>query len=396
MKDCQVDEQYLSNSAFLQLLEETGGVPRVLRKVVEGLTVQYNEGKIDNARRNALEYLQEGVGQDLNAEEIKALLPFVVLGRHAPAMNDCLIPGSQISFERLRCAGMIFTVEGRSGHERLAMPLLLLRSLSSTSAAFHHIQSLLEYHQQRMWEKFCALFHSLLMQYHAAHGLSDVWLSEFYQVPMAPDLEALAIKVDKNAEYEPLGKDVGAYRFPGTSLATNKECMVYLQKGNILVNHKGAPGGDCVMANPYAHDSSVMVMRSLFLVQATDDDLELQQNKIDEDRKKAVKAFKKFAPLSGAKVVTVHVTNRALHRSVVPTAQKDAIVISREELWKFFGPTFQRGFLSVAAPRSAIKRTFSTLRGMEFAGKGHPSASGYVQVITAGRRMMRCIGLGLL
>jgi hypothetical protein len=80
---------------------------------------------------------------------------------------------------------------------------------------------------------------------------------------------------------------------------------------------------------------------------------------IDGDHTKARDTFAQypqlFAKVGATEVVTVHVSNREL-REDTKALRDGCIVISRDEIPKFFGPTFQRGLLSptyAAAARSA-------------------------------------------
>jgi hypothetical protein len=57
LRGCGVPEEYFSNPDFLRLLDESGGIPRVIRMILEKLTLEYNPLCIENGRIAALVYL---------------------------------------------------------------------------------------------------------------------------------------------------------------------------------------------------------------------------------------------------------------------------------------------------------------------------------------------------
>ena len=97
-------------------------------------------------------------------------------------------------------------------------------------------------------------------------------------------------------------------------------------------------------------------MRSLCVSHSVNQ-LTLDTHKICEDHRKAKDAFDLNLELFGknTKVVSVHLSNRALHAEA-KTPREDCVVFGRDQVPKFFGLTFQRGLLSpthIAALRAA-------------------------------------------
>jgi hypothetical protein len=350
MKECAVHEKYLSHPSFLQLLEDTGGVPRLLRKVLEGLTVEFTESCIAEARTNALHYVQRG-HMTLSLEERAALVPFIVHGVYPPAMSSPLVKDSPTSrtFEDLRMTGAIFQEA-----DQLVMPVLLLEALfpSKGIGIASLMNHLIYWYHVRTWsgfEMFGALFHALKMQQLSEQGKKEVSMEEFYPgAVMPPEVAAINITLQKRAEYVVSGQptDIGTYQFPGTCEAKNKKRVDQLQRGAILLNGVRAPAGDCLIANPLGGVETGTLVRSL-CVSHTVDHLTLGIPKIDDDHRKAKDAFDLNPELFGkdTKVVSVHLSNRALHAEA-KTPREGCVVIGRDQVSKFFGFTFQRGLLS--------------------------------------------------
>lgn len=363
MKECGVSDAYLSNPSFLQLLEDTGGVPRVLRKVVEGLTPQFAESSITQARRNAVEYVV-GSNTNLNLQERAALVPYVVLGATAPPMTTPLVPQSPANrtFEDLSMNGAIFEEGGK-----LLMPVLLLEALfptkGTTDPAF--VARLIHWYHQRSWdgfEMFCALFHAAKMQHLREQPQQEVSLEKFYDgALMPPSVASLTIKLEKGAAYEVVGNpsDTKTYQFPGRDDTRNKASVARLIEGAILLNGKRAPAGDCLLTNPLGADKPGVLVRSL-CVSHTVGDLKLDEKKILDDHNKAKEAFKEhsdlFAEWGGAEVVTVHLSNRELNEDA-KTPRDGCVVIGRDQVRSFFGPTFHRGLLSPGSAAALWSRT---------------------------------------
>lgn len=350
MKDCGVDDRYLTDPRFLQLLEDTGGVPRVLRMVLEGLSVEFDENCINNARDKALAYLEQG-SAFLTAREVRVLIPFITLGFGMPLMSSPLHPGSKITFETLRRAGAIFPVKVGSD-ERLSMPMLLLETIgrSLPPPKYALIQRLIHYCRVRSWdglEMFGALFHAYKMQYYAAYKVPFVTCGDFYGVSMAPEVASINIHIDSNANYDVSGSQMHSdtYRFPGKDKQKNEDCLVKLRSGQVILNGKGSPGGDCVMLNTCTTDLPTELVRSLHVTHNTDNTY-LDKTKVGHDRDNAMTTFRNFAQLAGASVVTVHFSNRQLGGSVVRADYNSSVIICGDELVKFVGPTFQRSLLS--------------------------------------------------
>ena len=360
MKECAVHEKYLSHPSFLQLLEDTGGVPRLLRKVLEGLTVEFAESSIAEARNNALRYVESG-HLTLSLEERAALIPFIVHGVFPPPMTSPLVKHSPTSrtFEDLRMTGAIFQEANQ-----LVMPVLLLEALfpSKGIGAAGLMSRLIFWYHERTWsgfEMFGALFHALKMRHLSEQGAEEVSMEDFYPgAVMPPEVATIKITLQKSATYEVSGQptDIGTYQFPGTGEAKNKKRVDRLQRGDILLNGVRAPAGDCLIVNPLGGGETGTLVRSL-CVSHTVDHLTLGTPKIGEDHRKAKDAFDLNPELFGkdTKVVSVHLSNRALHAEA-KTPREDCIVIGRDQVPKFFGLTFQRGLLSpthVAALRAA-------------------------------------------
>jgi hypothetical protein len=142
---------------------------------LEGLTLQFTESSIAEARSNALQYV-EGSHMSLSVAERAALVPYIVLGVPAPPMSSPLVEQSPTShsFEDLRTSGAIFQENGR-----LVMPVLLLQALfpvvgpGDATRIGRLVSSYREWTREGL-EMFCALFHALRMQYLSGQPAREV------------------------------------------------------------------------------------------------------------------------------------------------------------------------------------------------------------------------------
>jgi hypothetical protein len=350
LRGCGVPEEYLRNRDFLRLLDESGGVPRVIRMILEKLTLEYDPSRIEDGRNNAFQYLKERYF--LKEEDIVGLLPSVVLGKACDLSSA--IPGSKLIYEDLQRNGVVW-MKPFGNMYQATMPLLSLRAFcekNSDHPDVRRVMELLNLLDNTSWSEFehlCARFSGYKMSHLALLGYPGVTMRHFYGVDMAPDVAKLVIELSSSKEYEaevlkaidkrqsfPMKKETSS---PKAKINANAS-LESLLSGKVIVNLKGAPV-DCVMVDPL--QSGGMLVRALCISHTTDD-LMLNQKKLDQDHTNAMNAVRGSALLSKEKCITVHLSNRKLHKNLLPT--KDSIVIGQDNLCAFFGPVLSRGMWS--------------------------------------------------
>lgn len=323
MQNCHVDQRYLSNPAFQQLLDDTGGVPGILRKVVEGLTFEYSRSSIETARKEARAYLTEL--RELSTDTKLLLLPYVLFGLElyfGGVLDDLLKDG------------IIF----RDENYRVSMPMLLFSAMcedaqcnAESTVTFEEVSALLHDHRTKdweHWERFCVRYHSLKLKYYASRSIERVTtLKEFYEgVPMSAALQYVQIGFEKSAT------------FPSRRTVHVGSDAFY--------NGRGVQA-DGSIANTKSKDFLCLC------ISQTLNSAGLTRDKIESDRKKAIESF---ASIKGAKVITVHISNAPLAEGV-NAEQKNSIIISKEHLYSFFGPTMSRGLYSGLAAQRKRSRS---------------------------------------
>jgi hypothetical protein len=351
LRGCGVPEEYFSNPDFLRLLDESGGIPRVIRIILNELTVEYNPSCIEEGRKKALVYLKTRLS--FNNEAITELLAAVVLGEGCDLLSP--IPGSKLTFVELQEIGVVFMKPFGEVYQ-VTMPLLSLRALCHRHRKHHPdaqiVLTMLNTLKNTDWvkfEHFCAHFSAYKMKYLALSGPPRVTMGDFYGVDMAPEVAELQIELSAGKQYgtEVMTARVDRKSFPmknETSLAKDKlsadTSFESLLSGKVIVNLKGAPV-DCMMVDPLS--SGDMLVRAICISHTTDD-LTLTQKKLDSDHTKALNAVKGSVLLNKAMFVTVHISNRKFHKNLVHN--KDSVVIGQDNLCDFFGPVLSRGMWS--------------------------------------------------
>jgi len=349
VRGCGVPEEYFSNPDFLRLLDESGGIPRVIRIILDELTVEYNPLCIEKGREAALEYLKQKLFVD--KADIAKLLSAVVLGE----VCDLATPiGSNLTFDHLQESGTVWMKPFGKIYQ-VTMPLLSLRAICETYTDHldaRRVLTMLNTLKNTDWvkfEHFCAHFSAYKMKHLALSGPPRVTMGDFYGVDMAPEVAELQIELSADKQYDTeVMKPIDDLKsFPmknETSLAKDKlsadTSFESLLSGKVIVNLKGAPV-DCMMVDPLS--SGNMLVRAICISHTTED-LTLTQKKLDSDHTKALNAVKGSVLLNKAMFVTVHISNRKFHKNLVHN--KDSVVIGQDNLCDFFGPVLSRGMWS--------------------------------------------------
>jgi len=368
LRNCGVSEQYLKNADFLRLLDQSGGIPRIIRRMFEQLTVNYDPRCIPYARKAALEYLNSKSGV-MSVEASLGLIPTVVLGERVVLNKQ--IPGSMETYDSLQKRGAVWLVPVESDMYLVTIPLLSLRVLvdknveDAISRRVSEVLDILDHMDWGTFELFCASVSALKM-YRLSRTLPSVTMRKFYgDVDMSPEVAKLEIQLSATKDYctERLNSSMYS-RFPPLpdqakdatkAEKTETAAVGFLTRGKTIINVEGA-SVDCVMVDPLTKKPDEMLVRALCIAY-TDKDLELSKKKFDADREKAILAFETCSTYSNAKCITVHFTNRTVSKDIAlcskgctacaeKTCIKNSIVVGQHNLAAFFGPVLARGMWS--------------------------------------------------
>jgi hypothetical protein len=365
LRACNVDEMYFNNRDFIRLLSDTGGIPRVVRHVLEGLTEKYDASRIPIARAHAEAYIMSKL-EAIPLNVVEALLPIILMGETVD-INSPVFRNSLIKYDDLQRQGVVWMIkagETNTGKYRVIVPMMSLKlicnqhSLNDVGVGrVSHMLSLLERRDWDQFEDFIGHYHSFLNRTLALNR-SSVSLGVYYKgVKMHPDVAVIELKLDGKKDYEPLPRLAGKeeHRFPLTGKSAGKRksqrfaesLTSKLLHGKVVVNSDGAPI-DVLQVDPLK--SGGILVRAICLLH-TDAKILLCENKVHADRDKAIQALKNCEQLVAAnngtlpKCVTVHITNADLHEDVVPE-RSNSIVIGRHNMEAFFGPVLSFGMMS--------------------------------------------------
>ena len=173
--------QYFQDPTFLRLLDESGGVPREIREMLEQLTLTYDPSSpcIEKGLAAGFEYLAERFEPIAN-NALVGLLPAVVLGE-ALRLSD-KIPGSEVTYESMQHVGVVWLVPLENKLYHATMPLLFLQAICQFSSNFK-VVAILNTLANTDWRKFellCAHFSAYKMSCLSFAGHSRVAMSSFY------------------------------------------------------------------------------------------------------------------------------------------------------------------------------------------------------------------------
>lgn len=388
LRSCNVDEMYFNNHDFIRLLSDTGGIPRVVRYVLEGLTEKYDASRIPIARAHAESYIaSKMVAIPLNV--VQVMLPIILMGETVN-INSLVSGNSLITYDDLQRQGSVWmnmADDTNPGKYRVIVPMMSLKMICLQHSLIDvgvgrvsHMLSLLEHRDWDKFEEFIGHYHSFLNRTLALKH-SSVSLGVFYKgVKMDPDVAAIELKLDTKKDYETLPRLSGKkeHRFPLAKKSVDKpekqkfaeQVTSKLLHGKVVVSSDGAPI-DVLQVDPLEWGGGFLV-RAICLFH-TEVDTPLCKKKVYVDHNKSTLAVQNCQQLIAAnkgnlpKCVSVHITNADLREVVVPELS-NSIVIGRHNMEAFFGPVLSLGIMSHTHLHPDLngkvgkKRGFCTLR----------------------------------
>ena len=388
---CKVDEQYFNNPDFIRLLDDTGGVPRLIRFVLEALTVQYDASRIPIARASAELYIQAKM-LSIPLHTVHVLLADVLMGQSV-SINSPLSHDPVITYDGLQRQGSVWmnAVEGNASAYRVIVPMMALKSICLQHSLrdvgvgrVSHMLNLLERTDWDHFEELVAHYHSFIGRT-LARNRSSVSLGEIYKgVAMHPDVAAIELLLNAGKDYETLSRRSGKneHRFPLTESNRNSKEAVrvtsQLLNGKVVVNNRGT-AVDVMQVDPLT--AGGILVRAI-CVKHTEGVTKLKAKEVGEDSVKAVEAVmncEQLVAVSETKkpnCVVIHISNRHVDKNVDLTPL-NAIVVARHNLEAFFGPVLSRGMMSRTHLRRSVnqmpgQKGFCTLRHLHLQSNSLP------------------------
>jgi hypothetical protein len=360
---CGVDTRYFSDPDFVRLLEESGGIPRLVRYILESLTVEYDPSRIAIAKMNVETYLLSKKGQ-LPLPVLLGLLEKSLLG-HLLSISCVVVGSSDTTFDELQRKGVMWLKQEKNGEFSVHVPMLLLRMFLHQhldNATVQQVTTMINFMddiESSKFELFTAHFRAYKMNT-LAQKFGSISLHAFYGgVEMDATVANMQIQLDPCKKYvAPLNHRVGN-RFPLAEGVCNKEegkavaerAVMDLLEGRVLVNSKGA-SVDSVSLDPRedgdGYDGYV-IQGGCCDKQHTIDSKKLELTEILEDHNKAKNAIEKCEQLKHLTVacITVHISNREVSSKVTAKSiPKSAIVIAKHNMQSYFGSMLARKLLS--------------------------------------------------
>jgi hypothetical protein len=374
---CGVDTRYFSDPDFVRLLEESGGIPRLVRYILESLTVEYDHSRIAVAKRNVMNYL-DTKNIELSLPVVLGLLETSLLGH--PILGSIDVVGStDTKFDFLQRYGMAWLKQEKDGSFRVHVPMMLLRMYlhwhrdNTTVQQVTTMINFMDAIESNKFELFTAHFRAYKMNMMAQH-VSSISLHAFYGgVEMDATVANMQIQLDACKKYvAPLMHRVGNRFPPAKGVSETKKgkavadrAVMDLLEGHVLVNSKGA-----------AVDSMSLDLRADrdgYILQGccdkhTIDSKKLELEEILKDHDKAKHAIENCQQLKHLDVacITVHISNREISWKVTAdTTPKGAIIIGKHNMQSYFGPVLTRKLWSnphMLRERSHKSRGFCSWR----------------------------------
>ena len=394
---CNVPEDYFKNPEFLQLLTECGGVPRLVRKVLERVSMKYNPDCIASARYHVLDYLSSSMAYSQELKVVHMLLDNLVLGTPILMLQIPIsvssTTGKMITYEHLQRYGSVWmnpipnTYDSRY---QVVIPLLavpLLCNNHRNDPIVQKVTAMLKYFNSldctgMSFEEFCVQYHAFKMNSLAHQPQYEhkavITLGEFYgNIEMNKKLTQLQFKLSKTAQYNvhkarnifPIGisgieRDSSIPSQEGTNCLTIKAIP---SNGVIYLNINSNSGSDdatidinAIMRCPLTEKSSqINLIRTLFCTTATSTETLLTEKMVKRDRNKAITAVKTCPHYITDKIITVHITNSTVSPGL-NRRNASSIIIGADNLNKFFGPVLGPAILHSSKQKHT--RKYSSMR----------------------------------
>lgn len=387
LRSCGVNEQYLQDPDLIRLLDETGGVPRLVRYVLEGLTEQYDHSRIPIARMKVEEYIKVKT-PFIPLAAVHALLPMVLMGKAVSAASTL----SATSLDDLQRLGSVWLnqVPGTADDYHVIIPLMSLRRVCmqhETDAEVGRVMYMIDLLRGKSWEdfeEFLGCYHAFLSRT-LARTRRSVTLGQLYKgVEMDSGIAAIKLELSGDKDYTTMNRLAGTseHRFPlskglrSNTKATEQAALVAskLLQGAVVLNSAGAPV-DVLQTDPLVNDDGILVRA--VCVMHTIEHTVLSVKKVLADRKKAIEAVQDCKQLcalceegESPKCVTIHITNAVVHKDLQPAKRdaestkvvadeglpREAIVIGQHNMEAFFGPVLSRALWPYRKPLPMRKR----------------------------------------
>jgi hypothetical protein len=381
--DVGVNEKYINNPRFQELLRGIGPVMRAIGIAVSKLEYDYNEKTISDAKAAVQDYLS-GNCKVLSATEIRALLGLVLTGVPVTP-TDPICEGSSVTLDSLQNSGTIALI--RASHDEMSyvfMSRLMLESFLNSKRSRGYLADsakrlfgFIDSCGTDSFEKFVAHFHGMkkavfVEECASQTSVGSVPLTKFFSGALIGS-GLLREEVLLSSASVPLAfPDTVMWwqgnRHPDTAEPIDVSC--YLKKGGVVLNSKGA-GMDVLCCEKvrdignYDWQEGVIV----YGVKHTIGDAELSCKEVSADLDEAVKTLSASENHSKALVTMVHFSNRDLPKELCDVTTwkpewKRSIVVGRQNIESVVGPMFGRLLTSKAfygLGKGSKPKTYSTL-----------------------------------
>lgn len=241
--ECGVNKLYFEDPKFIQLLNESGGVPSILRIIFEKLSLKYDHISIVNARNNVKLYLSSIPIPNLSNDALVSLLETVVLGKSI-LLKSFISFVPNLWYADMQKTGRLWINPHNESSYQVIVPILTLERLcqqdpnSSVADSILNILTEIKSEKEDKFKRICAEYHAFKMDRISKKSktrISKISLGEFYgNIEMHSDTATLEIQLDSEKCY-----DVKYFtsKFPGymneSSMKLEYSCKLVIRKNNV-------------------------------------------------------------------------------------------------------------------------------------------------------------------
>ena len=241
--ECGVNKLYFEDPKFIQLLNESGGVPSILRIIFEKLSLKYDHISIVNARNNVKLYLSSIPIPNLSNDALVSLLETVVLGKSI-LLQSFISFVPNLWYADMQKTGRLWINPHNESSYQVIVPILTLERLcqqdpnSSVADSILNILTEIKSEKEDKFKRICAEYHAFKMDRISKKSktrISKISLGEFYgNIEMHSDTATLEIQLDSEKCY-----DVKYFtsKFPGymneSSMKLEYSCKLVIRENNV-------------------------------------------------------------------------------------------------------------------------------------------------------------------